>query len=180
MEEFEEIPQGEWGVTMSSDEEAEFMAQLLGNCSLPNDDGSTNSLMHSSMSSFSGFDHFPFSTDLSHQAPLPNNNVTTMDYSTVQMDQESKKRCRLPCQIPISNKRIMKCSKCGKADNSDEDRNNTAALHLHRQKMSRSSSCCLEWHRARPPTANAPPTRTLAGHVRVGVLQPIPKASMQG
>lgn len=104
MEDFGEFPQGEWGGIMSSFEEAEFMAQLLGNCSLPNDDDSTNSSMHSSMSSFSGFDHFPFSTDLSHHAPLPNNNSTTMDYYTaVQMEEEeSKKRCRLPCQVSAS------------------------------------------------------------------------------
>ncbi|KAG6382842.1 hypothetical protein SASPL_157439 [Salvia splendens] len=143
MEDFGEIPQGEWGGIMSSHEEAEFMAQLLGNCSLPNDD-SSNAFMYSSMSSFSSFDHLPFSTHLSHHPPLPNNNFTTMDSCTVQREEESKKRCLIPCQIPISNQRRMKCSKCGKVDNIDEDRNKSAALHFHRQKMSRSSNCCLE------------------------------------
>ena len=88
-----EMPQVEWNGVMCSDEEAEFMSQLLGNFTLPNEFPATfpasrgideATMCSLSQGSSSGFDHFPFS-NLSPHTPtsLPNNNlITLMDYCT--------------------------------------------------------------------------------------------------
>lgn len=102
----EAIVAGEWINGMCSSEEAEFMAELLGNCSLPNE--STNFMVSPSFNaaeaamyssdetsmcsfsqgtSFSGCTLFPFSSQegyysaLSHHVSGTNaDNLTTMDY----------------------------------------------------------------------------------------------------
>ncbi|XP_047975207.1 transcription factor bHLH84-like [Salvia hispanica] len=165
-----EMPQVEWNGVMCSDEEAEFMSQLLGNFTLPNEFPATfpasrgideATMCSLSQGSSSGFDHFPFS-NLSPHTPtsLPNNNlITLMDYctndylnrdasnessqsskheQTMKVEEKishSKKRSRVPCQIPRSNK-SMKCS--------NEDYPNISSNAVVCRKQQSSSSCCSE------------------------------------
>ncbi|KAL1534512.1 transcription factor bHLH84-like [Salvia divinorum] len=164
-----EMPHVEWNGVMCSDEEAEFMSQLLGNFTPPNEFPATFPVSRSideaamctfSQGSSSGFDHFPFS-NLSPHTPtsLPNNNlITLMDYCTNEYlnrdasndsSQSSKheQTRKVEEKISPSMKRsrvpcqIPRSNKSMKCSNEDSPSNSNAVAHCRQQA---SSSYCSE------------------------------------